>query len=238
MRVDKPWVTLFFVALMLTGSTLLAQTGLQGGMGFLVGIPQQDFADQVGTGGGFGGEFLYSPSSSPLALGISLNYLIYGSETRREPFSTTIPDVEVDVTTTNSIVLGHLLLRAQTKEGPIQPYLDGLLGFDYLFTETSIHDDDWDDDDYDDDDEIASTTNFDDTAFSWGFGGGCMIPVWENEMGTVSVLVDLQGHYLRGGEAEYLKKGSIRRENGKVTYDVSKSETDLLLIKVGASVRF
>jgi len=224
--------------LFLPAGPLLAQTGLEGSLGFLAGIPQKDFADQVNTGGGFGGEFLWAPGAGPIAVGMSFNYLIYGSETRTEPFSTSIPDVMVDVTTTNSILLGHLFLRAQTRQGAVQPYVDGLLGFDYLFTETSIKDDDWHDEWDDGDHDVFSTTNFDDSAFSWGFGGGCMIPVWQESSGKVQILVDLQGHYLRGGEAEYLKKGSIRRENGKVSYDVSKSRTDLLLIKLGASVRF
>jgi len=225
---------LLLVILLLQAGAVPAQTGLEGNLGFLVGVPQKEFADQVNTGGGFGGEFLWAPAAGPLAVGVSLNYLIYGSETRTEPFSSSIPDVEVDVTTTNSIVLGHLFLRAQTRQGPVQPYVDALVGFDYLFTETSIKDDDW----HDEDQGVFSTTNFDDSAFSWGFGGGCMIPVWQEATGKVQVLVDLQGHYLRGGEAEYLKKGSIRRENGKVSYDVSQSRTDLLLLKLGASVRF
>ncbi|HNS73334.1 MAG TPA: hypothetical protein PKI81_08015, partial [bacterium] len=122
---------------------------------------------------------------------------------------------------------------------PIQPYADGVFGFDYLFTETSINDDDWDDwDDHDGHDQIASSTNFDDTAMSYGFGGGCKFRVWEAASEATEVFVDVQGRYLRGGEAEYLKKGSIRRENGKLLFDVSKSKTDLLVFKVGASVQF
>jgi len=225
--------------LLLTSSALFAQTGMQAGMGIAIGVPMNEFADQVNTGGGFGGEFLYAPGNGYFGMGLGLDYLIYGSETREEPFSTTNPDVTVDVTTTNSILLGYLLLRVQAKEGPIQPYADGLFGFDYLFTETQINDDDWDDwDDHDGSDQIASSTNFDDTAMSYGFGGGCKFRVWESSTEATEVFVDVQGRYLRGGEAEYLKKGSIHRENSKLLFDVSKSKTDLLLFKVGASVEF
>jgi hypothetical protein len=243
MQNSRRMMTMVSIAILMMIISAQAQSGFQAGMGVMIGVPQNEFADHVNTGGGFGGEFLYAPGAGPFALGAAFNFLNYGSETRREPFSTTIPDVEVDVTTTNSIILGHLMLRAQAKSGPIQPYVDGLLGFDYLFTETKIEDDDWDDDDYDD--AIASTTNFDDTAFSYGFGGGCMVRVWqgdinkeEGEPKNMQVLVDMRCHYLRGGEAEYLKKGSIRRENNKVHYDVTKSETDLLLVKIGVSVSF
>lgn len=235
----KPFLVL---VLLLTAAAAQAQIGVQAGGGVMIGVPQKEFADQVGTGGGVGAECFYAPGNNPFAIGIAFNYIQYGSETRREPFSTTIPDVQVDVTTSNAILLGHLLLRAQSRSGPIQPYVDGLIGFDYLFTETKIEDDDWDDDDHD---GIASTTNFDDTAFSYGFGGGCMFRVWQrqearddDDLKNLQVLVDLRAHYLRGGEAEYLKKGSIRRNNGKVSYDVTRSMTDLLLLKVGVAVAF
>jgi len=222
-----------------TGSVAFAQTGMQAGMGISIGVPMNEFVDQVNTGGGFCGEFLYAPGNGYFGFGLGIDYLINGSETREEPFSTTIPDVTVDVTTTNSILLGYLLLRVQAKEGPIQPYADGVFGFDYLFTETSINDDDWDEwDDHDDYDQISILPNFDDTALSYGFGGGCKFRVWEAASEATEVFVDVQGRYLRGGEAEYLKKGSIRRENGKLLFDVSKSKTDLLVFKVGASVQF
>jgi len=44
--------------------------------------------------------------------------------------------------------------------------------------------------------------------------------------------------YIIGGEAEYLKKGSIRRENSKVSYDIIKSKTDLLTAQIGVALEF
>lgn len=235
-------LTLVLGLLALTLPCAQAQSTVQAGFGGQLAFPQNEFAKQVDLGGGLGGEFLYSPAAGPFGIGLTVNYLIYGSETRREPFSTTIPDVEVDVTTENQIVLAHLLFRVQAKGGPIQPYADGLVGLNYLYTQTRIKSLDWVDDD---DDDVASSTNFDDTAFSYGFGGGVMVRVWQGEANSESdnpqklqVFVDLRGHYMRGGEAEYLKKGSIRRVNGKVLYDISKSTTDLLLFKIGATVAF
>ena len=217
-----------------------AQLGLQGGLNFLLGFPQDEFDDNVEeNGAGIAGEFLYSPRSTPLGFGLSFGYLNYGRESRREPFSSTIPDVTVEVVTTNNILLGHLLLRAQSKKGVLQPYVDGLVGFSYLFTETEIKD--IDDPDFA---GLVSSKNLDDAVFSYGGGGGLMIKVYtgktkrENQPRMWSVLIDLKMHYLVGGEAEYLKKGSVRRSDGKVSYDIIKSKTDLLTAQIGVAVSF
>lgn len=52
------------------------------------------------------------------------------------------------------------------------------------------------------------------------------------------VLIDIGVKYIESGEAEYLKEGSIRTENGSVVYDVNKSKTNLLTFQIGASFRF
>ncbi len=213
----------------------LAQTNFQGGLNFIAGFPQGEFKDNVDQNGfGIGGEFLYSPSISPFGIGVSLGFMNYGEESRREPFSTTIPDVEVEVKTTNNILLGHLLLRAQVKQGPIRPYAEALVGFNYLFTETKIED-------VDDQEEIASSTNLDDGVFSYGAGGGVMMRLYTGKIKktkTLSILLNLGVRYILGGEAEYLKEGSIKRVNGKVVFDKIKSKTDILTTHLGVTVEF
>jgi hypothetical protein len=215
-----------------------AQSRFQGGLNLLLGFPQGEFADEVDeTGGGIAGEFVYSPPAIPLGFGASLGFMNYGRESRREPFSSTIPDVEVDVITSNNIFLGHLLLRVQSNKGAFRPYLDGLLGFSYLFTDTKIEN-------ISDpgDGELASSQNLDDGVFSYGGGGGIMIEVYRSKSGDQgrmwSLSIDLRGRYLIGGEAEYLKKGSVGRHNGQVSYDIIKSKTDLLTAQVGVAVDF
>ena len=212
-----------------------------GGAGhFLLGFPQGEFKDNVDRiGYGVSSEFLYSFGPTPVKIGASLGFLIYGRETREEPFSTTIPDVTVDVTTSNNVLLGHLLLRLQPRVGAIRPYLDGLVGFNYLFTQTKIESQEGQEQ------EIATSTNFDDFAFSYGGGGGIMIKVYDgtkktkpSKGGLAAVLVDARVRYLKGSEAEYLKEGSIGREDTEVTYDVIKSNTDLLTVQIGAIFEF
>lgn len=227
---------LFIVAaFLLTAQPVHAQPNFQGGLNFIAGFPQGEFKDNVDENGfGIAGEFLYSPSTSPLGIGVSLGFMNYGQESRREPFSTTIPDVEVEVSTTNNIAMGHLLLRAQSKKGHIRPYVEGLVGFNYLFTETKIED-------VDDNEEIASSTNLDDGVFSYGGGGGVMVQLYSSKGKKAKIwrlLFDLRVRYIVGGEAEYLKEGSIKRENGEVVFDKIKSKTDILTTHLGVTVEF
>lgn len=212
-----------------------AAQDFQGGLGFIVGAPQGEFKENVdATGYGVSGHIGYSPKAQPFMIGLELGYLNYGSETRTEPFSTTIPDVFVNVTTTNNLVLTHLFLRAQPTKGTIRPYVEGLVGVSYFFTETKIENKNRGGE------EIASNTNQDDATFSGGGGLGAMIKVYGKvtERKSLEVLLDFRTRYLLGGEAEYLKEGSIRRESGRVVYDINKSKTNLLTFQFGIAIRF
>lgn len=243
----KTFYLFIMAVLLVVARPAQAQYKYQAGLSFMLGFPKGEFKDNVNaTGIGGGGEFAYSPKSVPLGIGASLGYMVYGKESRREPFSTTIPDVTVEVVTTNSIMVGHLFLRVQNKKGMLQPYMDGLVGFNYLSTDTEIKNIN-----RSDDGEIASSTNLDDAVFSYGIGGGLMMKVYtgnvfkdstktdrEGQRKKYSLLIDLRMRYITGGEAEYLKKGSIRRENGKVSYDITKSKTDLLTAQIGVILEF
>ena len=213
----------------------------QGGINFMLGFPQGEFRDNVDdVGFGLGGFFGVSPSGGPLMFGAEFGFLIYGMESRKEPFSTTIPDVTVDVETSNNIVLGHLFLRLQSPVGKFRPYVEGLVGFNYLFTRTTIKNESLTND------EVASSTNFDDATMSYGTGGGVLIRVYdgrykkrtEGRKEIDGVFIDFRVRYFSGGEAEYLKEGSIRRPNSQVEYDVEKSRTDLLTFHLGVVLSF
>jgi hypothetical protein len=224
--------------MVVTGILLITTTAgaqsWQGGLDFLVGAPQGEFRKNVDKAGfGIAGNVGYAPEGTPIMLGLEFGFMNYGSADRREPFSTTIPDVYVNVSTTNNFVLGHFLLRLQPNTGKLRPYLQGMVGFNYLFTETKIENLNVPGE------EVAGNTNLSDGAFSYGGGAGLMFLVYESEEGGISdVFIDLGARYVFGGEAEYLKEGSIRRENGRVAYDILKSKTDLLVFQLGASVRF
>ena len=210
----------------------------QGSVSFLVGIPQGEFRDNVDNPG-FGVDFFggLGIGQSPVVLGLDVGFLIYGRERRTENFSPDIPEVQVEVQTTNNIVQSHFVLRIQPPEGSIRPYADALVGFKYLFTQSEINSER-----FDDDDPIARSTNFDDFALSYGIGGGIDIDVYrpgpdkKTELSAVAIRIGAQ--YLLGSEADYLQEGSIRRTNGSLTFDVDRSRTTFLEPYLGVSVHF
>ncbi|MBK7379354.1 MAG: hypothetical protein IPJ03_10165 [Ignavibacteriales bacterium] len=225
----KPYIfsILFFC---LTAVNLFSQSA---GLNFTLAFPMGEFKENVDrVGFGIAGQFLFiiPKPGQPFGIGLNAGFINYGNETRREPFSYTIPDVFVDVERSNNLVNFHLLFQIAPYKGRIRPYLEGLFGGSYLFTETSIKSQDYS--------EVASSTNLEDFAWSYGGGAGIMIQITnENEQGT-SIFLDIKGRYLMGTEAEYLNEGSIEIIESQVYYDITRSKTDLLSAHLGVIAFF
>ncbi len=209
----------------------------EAGADFALGFPQGRFdenIDRLGAGGS--GYFIYKFKQSPFSAGISFSVLLLGSQTRVELFSANIPEVEVNVTTRNYILMGHLVLRIQPSGGELRPYVEGLLGFNYLWTETGVYDPGCGVG------EIASSVNQDDFAWSAGAGCGLLIRIYEKkknqDKGGFSISIDLGARYLLGGKAEYLSEGGIILDNGRAIYDTRLSRTDLITTRIGMSFIF
>ncbi|QQS35625.1 MAG: hypothetical protein IPM56_15480 [Ignavibacteriales bacterium] len=211
--------------------SLSAQSG---SLNFTSAFPMGEFKNNLDkTGFGIGGSFMFwlPTSDLPVSVGLNIGFINYGNELRREPFSSTIPDVTVDVERSNNLVNFHLLFQVGATSGVVRPYAEALFGGSYLFTETQILSRG--------NDEVASSTNFDDFAWSYGGGAGFLIQLTDNEMGDFSsIFLDIKARYLFGSSAEYLKEGSVRINNGRVSYDVSKSKTDMLTAQIGVTAYF
>jgi len=222
---------IIFVAVISINKTL-AQAG---GINFTLGFPTGEFKENVDRlGFGLSGHFLFlAPTiEHPFGIGLNIGYLNYGQESRREPFSLTIPDVTVDVDRSNNLVNFHALFQLGFGSGSVRPFIEGLFGGSYIFTETSIKSRGTE--------EVASSNNFDDFAWSYGGGGGILILLHSGDEGDDfgSLFLDIKARYLFGSEAEYLKEGSVIVSNGKVTYLVSKSKTDLITAHIGVVAYF
>lgn len=220
---------LFFVVVFTVSAFSQFDVGLNG----LVISPQSGFKENVDRlGFGLAGKFAYNLGESPFYAGIMIGGANYGSDSRREIL---VWPVEVEVNTNNNILFTQLLLQARSNFQPIQPYVEGMVGFNYLWTESKIKDID----DYDNEDDIASQTHFDDFTWSYGAGVGFLIKLTSFDMDEGSnkiggLYLDFKVRYLFGGEAEYLKEGDIEKgENNKVILNTSASDTDLMSFHIG-----
>jgi hypothetical protein len=208
----------------------------------LVLSPQGQFkenVDRMGWGASFGAA--YNFEETPFSLGLGFGFANYGSESRREIL---IFPVEVEVTTTNDIFFIHLSGKLQQEFGIFIPYAQGYAGFQNFSTSSEIEDL-WNSDD--EDDHVAGTEHFSDWTYSVGVGGGVMIKLTDFDApddGEISfqqgtLFLDLKVKYLFGGEAEYLKEGSITQgPNNKPLFDTTRSETDLISYHIGVAFYF
>jgi hypothetical protein len=212
----------------------IAKTDFMGGLRFNAGFPAGEWKDRIDTEAfGAAGQIFYSPEASPFAIGLDIGWSNYGTTSREEPFNPNIPEVQVDVETWNNFAQGFVVLRAQSPQGPLQVYGDALAGFNYLYTESKVGDHDGED--------VASTTNQDDTAFACGLGAGVFVPVWRStgeSKWIEQVSIDLGTRYIWGGQAEYLKEGSLHSANGKVSFETIESRTNLTQVHLGVTARF
>jgi opacity protein-like surface antigen len=207
---------------------------------FLAGLPQKDFEDHNNkTGLGIGLNLFYNIENSPIHLGLKFGWMNFASTTEQRPWSMTIPDVKVDVTTDYKMYNMDLALRVMPEFGPIRPYIEAMAGFNNLSTTTTVEDINKNDE-YND---IASSDDKSDWTYNYGFGGGIAFNVYrgitdEPVRRYWEFLIDLNVEYLFGGTAEYIVPNSKDIENGQSIYETAKSKTDILAFRMGVSFRF
>ena len=193
-----------------------------------VAVPVGEFHDYVDLGGGGGiGGLLYLNDQRSAALRVEGNFVVYGTESIRTPLSPTVPFVDVDVRTTNSILSMGVGPQIYLGNGSLRPYFFGTVGFSYFFTETGVSG-------TNQDEAFASTTNFDDFTLSLAGGGGLSVGLREGEN---PVSLDLSASYQHNGLTEYLTRGDLRRlPRGGWTASPILSDANLITYRVGVSI--
>ncbi|MBX3132129.1 MAG: hypothetical protein KF689_01925 [Gemmatimonadaceae bacterium] len=224
-----PALATAFIALLV--SSTVAPLGAQGGLPInaQLGLPQGEFAENVKAAGGigFGGIF---PIATELGIRGGLDFMVYGSETRRVPLGGgALGLINVDVTTTNAIVGGHIGLQVGLPSERPKPYIGGMLGLSNFNTTSRAAGSN------SSDQTFASSTNESDNAFSKTVLAGFYFP------SRGSTLIDLGVRYTWNGESvRYLTQDGITQDIATNSLILNPSETraDLLTITIGVTVRF
>ncbi len=204
----------------------------EAGIRFLVADPTGDFDREVDDlGFGLGAHWGVRPDPA-FTVGLGAHFAIYGSETTEYD----LPLVEeFELETTNNLAGGFLFAQYRPFRGAVQPYAEGRLGLQYLWTQSELQDEDWWDQD-----DIARETNWDDWATFWSAGGGLLIQLARGnaEENKPGVLLDLKATYQHGSEAEYLAEGAIELVDDEPVFSVSESSTHLMAYEVGVVLTF
>jgi len=201
------------------------------GLDFLGAFPKGDLDDNIDDDGlGFALYGGYRPAHSPFVIGLDLAFINYGSTSYKGPFRDCCRDLE-EVETNNNIAMGHLFFKVQPEVGAIRPYFEGLVGVKSFFTTTTFREDDAFDSDTD--------REFDDTSVSYGGGLGLALILRDGKLRSgPTVALNLGARYLFGGETDYVVEESVEIDGTLVDFDVTASDTDMLVARVGFSVRF
>ena len=195
---------------------------------FLTGVPIGGFGNKIGTTPGAAIDFTARLGQTPVFVGAALEYLRYGSESRRIALFPAVPEVFSDVDTTNNLFRTHALVRLQPSTGRVRPYAEGLLGFSYVYTRTAV--------DLGDEGDGAGTTHLGDFAPSFGAGGGVTIGLVSGHQARVALDIGLR--YLTGGEVDYLTRGDLQRNENGVTFEPTRSPATLIAAQIGITVDF
>lgn len=231
-RVMKKLILLFFF---LSGNLFLVSAQpFNIDLNFAVGAPQGGFAEELDRNSyGLDIVFTYQIPYSPIHIGAGIGYQNYGWK-QRSTYIDGIPEVDLDVRTTNNIITPHLLARIEAPYGFVQPFIEGSMGFNYLYTETSLIDD------YHEED-IASDVNHDYITTNSGLGGGFKINLYEgfDEDGDYrGISLMMKAKYMLGGNASYLREGDLIRNGNFLDLNIRESRTDLVTFNIGVSFNF
>ncbi len=227
--------------MLLTVSVILMALSAQGqdfnfDISFAIGSPQGDFAQSLDRDAyGLDAAFTYKVGREiPLHLGVGIMYQNYGWRERETQFVEGVPEVDVNVRTTNNLITPQFIMRLEPRLGGFSPFIEGSIGFNYLYTQSSIRDE------YEDE-EIASSINYDYFTSNYGIGGGAKFRLWEgyDEDGDFwGVHLFIKTKYMLGGEAQYLKEGDLIARGNDLEYIISRSRTDLTTFNIGVLFNF
>jgi hypothetical protein len=230
-----------------------------------MGLPMQEFKNSTSSlpfGGNF--NYYYQPSENvPLMIGFDMGYLGAGNKTINRTLTADISvggvvidqlNIPLEFRINNNILNGHVNFRFLAPTEIVKPYVDGIAGFNYLWTATELYD--RSNERYfttDEDNRIYRKSQLQDFTYSIGMGGGILFQV------GATTFVNLGAHYAFGGNAEYYDRDQIQtwdiqisssaltqnQQSGSLDQDdiavnaiPKKSKTDMLLLELGLTFSF
>ncbi len=232
---------LFFLLIsgLITYSNVLAQQPyeffhltLNGSGAFPIGSFKKAVAP---NGGGFGigggATLLFNPRGKveycPVFIGADFNYMSFGRD--KQSSTETMPALKTAFNYYGISAVSRIFLSAR-KSGII-PFLDGQVGLNIINTRTKIDKDVVDlimGEDYP---EVMNTTNDLGLMYGGSLGFYTRKPLDENNRRSVSFF--LKAGYFGGDEVEHVKRGTMKINNGNVTYQTTTTSVNNIVVQFG-----
>ncbi|MFP4527972.1 MAG: hypothetical protein ACLFQX_05435 [Candidatus Kapaibacterium sp.] len=209
-----------------------------GEIGFQLNFPRGDYKRQNNhVAFGIGGCLAFPIKGIPLYAGLDMNYNIFEFTRTYEPWNTDGFYGYYDTETFYQIASIHMLARLQPEYGPILPYLDFLVGGNFLWTRSSIDLEDY----YDDDSDLSSNYVTFDASWSFGIGIGAMIKIsnyGDDENSDNGLYLNGGVRAMFGTSAEYATTENKQILDDEVVYELQRSRTDMYTFRMGILFKF
>lgn len=217
----------------LPGSQAAPLQRLQGDFRFILGVPQGDFDKITGdVGYGASGSLRVPLRQVPLQVGLDLGLLFFESDPTTLT-SDTAPSTEAVVRYDTNVFMGHFLARFQPWDGTFTPYVDGLVGFKYLFSDARIERRV-----FPSTDPTNVATDLNDWALSYGLGAGVDVELLtgSRRVWFETLALSAGARYLFGSEAECVAGDPLLEGRDPSTTNCAR--TDLLVPQIGLTLRY
>lgn len=201
-----------------------------GTIAFTQSRPLGGLKNNIGFGYGASGAYLLRlDRAGVLSLRADVAFVDYGHESMQVPLSPTIGGrIQVKVVTSNYIVPVSIGPQLIWPTGPVRPYVTAGIGGQFFFTDSRVTGTDANSD-------FARTTNQSDGTGTWVAGGGVYVPITHKN--GVNASLDLGIQYINGGNAQYLRPGSIEDlPNSQIRITPLESETRMALVRLGVRI--
>ena len=192
----------------------------EGGGALVLGAPHGARGEQADVAGGVGGHLLKTTPSGKLGLRLDGSFLLYGSETLRIPVAGTAGRLNREITTDNWVAQLGLGPQIVLPMRGARPYFHGFAGLSYLSTESYLVDPSG----------FASrtSTNYDDTGFAYGGGGGVVVPLRDHGLS-----LDLGVRYVRTSSVRFLAEGDLSPDGGGVRPVPHRGQANVVEFRLG-----
>ncbi|TAF33505.1 MAG: hypothetical protein EAZ57_10370 [Cytophagales bacterium] len=211
-----------------------------------MGIPSGEFAqnvDRTGFGIGASGLFPIGGNKSPLLIGGEAQYMLYGRNTivRENTFFGLTQRYRIATNNNFASLNAVARLKPNLDRYLVEPYIDGIIGINFFYTNTVITDITNQNNNNNNDDDNVNNSNTtrekSDNTLCYGGAVGMLI-------GRGPVRLDLRCIYMLGGTATYVDAKSVRIDpdanggQGEVYFSTVTSRTDMFMPVIGVTFMF